>query len=291
MSKNCTHARIDSILTLPELAWQPHQQREKTMQNDTWTINGGSDVIGSDGEKVGSVDAVEASYIVVKKGWFFPTDYYIPVDAISSVTDEQVVLNVTRDQALSQGWDTVPGDTGAGGYIAGYDEAAVRDTDVVGASTGGDTGQPFDHRATSDSTHLDTDDTIRVPLAEEELTATRRQVERGEVRVDKEVVAEEQTLDVPVTEERVNVTRHVVDRDLQAGDANFEEGTIEVPVRGEEVDLHKQARVREEIEISKEAVERTEQVSDTVRRERARVVDTTETVDGDELLDDEVNRR
>ena len=52
-------------------------------------------------------------------------------------------------------------------------------------------------------------------------------------------------------------------------------GTIEVPVYGEEVDMQKRARVVEEVEISKDAVQETRQVSGTVRREDVEVVDET----------------
>ncbi|CAA9556917.1 MAG: hypothetical protein AVDCRST_MAG49-2144, partial [uncultured Thermomicrobiales bacterium] len=43
------------------------------------------------------------------------------------------------------------------------------------------------------------------------------------------------------------------------------------PVRGEEVELTRTARVAEEVEVSKEAVQRTERVAGTVRREEVRV--------------------
>ena len=103
---------------------------------------------------------------------------------------------------------------------------------------------------------------------EEELTATVRPQEAGAVRIEKDVVSEQRTLDVPVTEERVRVERRVVDRPVTAADADaFEETVIEVPLRTETVDLQKQARVAEEVVISKEAEQRTEQVSGTVRRE------------------------
>src|SRR5918992_3335502 len=71
-------------------------------------INVGDDVYGSDGDKVGTVAEVQPSYIVVEKGFFFPTDYYIPMSAIASASDGQVYLNTTRDAALNSGWDTVP---------------------------------------------------------------------------------------------------------------------------------------------------------------------------------------
>ena len=104
---------------------------------------------------------------------------------------------------------------------------------------------------------------------EEELTATVRAQDAGAVRIEKDVVEEERTLDVPVTEERVRVERRVVDRPVTAADADaFEETVIEVPLRTETVDVQKQARVAEEVVVSKEAVQRTEQVRDTVRRKR-----------------------
>ena len=125
---------------------------------------------------------------------------------------------------------------------------------------------------------VNANETIAVPVHEEELTATKTAHEVGEVRIEKDVVAQEQVLNVPVTEERVRVERHAVDRPATAADANaFQEGTIEVPVYGEEVQLQRQVRVAEEVEIGKEAVQRTEQVAGTVRREEVRVTDNVET--------------
>ena len=66
----------------------------------------GMDVVGSDGEKLGSVDRVEGNYIVAKKGFFFPTDYYVPADAVASVDESRVYLNIPKDVVLEQGWDT-----------------------------------------------------------------------------------------------------------------------------------------------------------------------------------------
>jgi len=71
-------------------------------------ISEGADVYGADGGKVGSVIAVQPGYVVVEKGFFFPTDYYIPSSAIASAGDDGVYLNVTKDAALNQGWDAEP---------------------------------------------------------------------------------------------------------------------------------------------------------------------------------------
>src|SRR5215212_8477948 len=71
-------------------------------------VSVGDEVYGSDGDKVGTVAEVQTGYIVVEKGFFFPTDYYIPTSAIASVSDGQVYLTTTKDAALNSGWDTVP---------------------------------------------------------------------------------------------------------------------------------------------------------------------------------------
>jgi uncharacterized protein (TIGR02271 family) len=269
-------------------------------KHETISLREGMDVIGADGEKLGSVDRLEGDYLVAKKGWFFPSDYFVPTSAITGVEDDRVVLNVTKDEVLDQGWDAVPGDwadsetyrRGDAGVSSG--SAFADQSSLIGASPGstnagtaslagdGFTGTPA-YATDEVAGTIDTDETIRVPLAEEELTATRRPVQRGEVRIEKDVVEEEQSLDVPVMEEHVNVTRRVVDRDVDAGDHVFEAETIDVPVRGEEVDVQKHAHVTEEIEISKEAVEETQHVTDTVRRERARITDTTGEVDTNDL--------
>lgn len=231
------------------------------------------DVYGSDGDKVGSIVAIDPRYIVVEKGFFFPTDYYIPTSAIARIDpdDDAVWLTVSKDEALHQGWDVAPTDE----VVATDDGALPVDAAPIAPAHAVDwTGTPA--AATLGTTAMrDDDDTVVVPVHEEELTATRTRVERGGVRIVKDVVAEERVLDVPVTEEQVHVQRRAVDRPIDPGDDVFEEGVIEVPVRGEDVQVQKRARVAEEIEVTKDAVQRTEQVRGTVRREQARIVDDT----------------
>jgi uncharacterized protein (TIGR02271 family) len=184
---------------------------------------------------------------VVEKGFFFPTDYYIPRSAIASMDAGRIYLNVAKDAALESGWDAQPVDLET---VVGNEAQ----TDVYAAGVS-----------------VASDEAIRIPVMEEELTATVRPQEAGAVRIEKDVVTEQRTLEVPVTEERVRVERRVVDRPVTADATAFEETVIDVPLRTETVDVEKQARVREEVVVSKEAVQRTEQVTDTVRREEVYV--------------------
>jgi len=255
------------------------------------TISNGMDVIGSDGEKVGDVADMRGDYVVVSKGFFFPTDYFIPTTAIQSVTDGRIYLAVTKDEALNQGWDQEPVFTETSSYDAPITDAGLPIQNPVPQSTSGgfatDTaavGTTDDVLVTDDALLRDDAETLRVPVVEEELTATTHEVERGAVQVEKVVTAQEQSLEVPITEEHVNVTRRRVDRDAPVGEEVFEDVTIEVPVRGEEVDVQKRAHVVEEVEIAKEATTSTQRVTDTVRREDVRVTDTTGTVVDDDSI-------
>jgi uncharacterized protein (TIGR02271 family) len=218
----------------------------------TTNIINGAEVFGADGEKLGTVAAVYPGYIVVEKGFFFPTDYYIPMSAVASYDNDQVYLNLAKDAALNSGWDAQPTDL----ETATYDTAMATGTTDIREDFGAGTAR------------VAADEEIRIPVMEEELTATVREQEAGAVRIEKDVVAEERTLDVPVTEERVRVERRVVDRPVTAADADaFEETVIDVPLRRETVDVQKQARVAEEVVVGKEAVQHTERVRDTVRKE------------------------
>src|SRR5215204_4374715 len=152
-----------------------HEGGNSTMSSSSYAnqISVGDDVYGSDGDKVGTVAEVQSGYIVVAKGFFFPTDYYIPTSAIASASAGQVYLNVAKDAALHSGWDVVP---------------EIQTTTMTATTATGE-------------------EEIRIPVMEEELTATVREQEAGAVRIEKDVVTEQRTLDVPVTEERVRVER------------------------------------------------------------------------------------
>lgn len=73
-----------------------------------WTIEVGADVIGTCGHKVGEVVAVRPRHVVVEKGFFMPSDFYIPKSAIGKNNDHGLYLNVTKEQALHHGWDVDP---------------------------------------------------------------------------------------------------------------------------------------------------------------------------------------
>lgn len=206
---------------------------------DRTSIQPGTDVYGSDQDHIGSIAEVGENYLLVQKGMFFPKDIYVPFSAVTQASTDMVVLNVTKGQIESQGWDQPPHE---------------------GLTTG------------SSMTET-TSDRERLRLHEEELEARKTARQAGEVEVQKNVVEERKGFDVPVSREEVRVRRVPVDRDASPDDAAFraEGETIRVPVTEEDVEVTKRPRVKEEIEIEKVARHGTKRVEDTVRREEVDV--------------------
>lgn len=113
-----------------------------------------------------------------------------------------------------------------------------------------------------------------VELREEELRVQKEQVEAGEVRLRKEVVSEDRTIEVPVTREEVVIERRPAAGGGKTGGTIDEGEEVRIPLMEEEVRVDKTPVVREEVSLKKRQVQDTEQVSETVRREEARVEET-----------------
>ena len=85
---------------------------------------------------------------------------------------------------------------------------------------------------------------------------------------------------VTLRDENVSVERRPVDRPLTGTEDAFRERTIEAEERREEAVVNKQARVKEEVVVRKDAQQRTETVSDKVRRTEVEIDDQTRTKPG-----------
>jgi uncharacterized protein (TIGR02271 family) len=105
---------------------------------------------------------------------------------------------------------------------------------------------------------------------EEELHVGKREVETGGVRVRQHVIKEPVEEEVRLREEEVHVERRDVDRpasEAELSEMERREGeTIEMRESKERAVVEKEARVTGEVEVEKEAREKTEKISDTVRR-------------------------
>jgi uncharacterized protein (TIGR02271 family) len=218
------------------------------MQTNISEIQPGWAAYDQAGEQIGEVADVGPNYVHVRKGMFFPKDLYIPASQVSSIDGSKSTVWVA---ALKQDVETI-----------GWDDPP--------------TGTAWEGSGTTT-----TEDSITVPLREERVEAESYERDAGEVTVGKRVVEQQQDVEVPVTHDEVEVTRRRVDRPADAGDEVIDDGeTIRVPLRAEEVDVRKDARVVEEVEVKKRPVTDTRRVSETVRREEVDVDQTGDTLAG-----------
>ena len=106
-----------------------------------------------------------------------------------------------------------------------------------------------------------------IPVVEEQLVVGKRDVNRGGVRVRSYVTETPVHEQIRLRNERVNVERRSVDLPLSAADGDaFRERSIDMTATGEEAVVGKNARVVEEVVVSKTAEEHVENIDDTVRK-------------------------
>lgn len=135
----------------------------------------------------------------------------------------------------------------------------------------------------------------RVQLFGEVLRVHKERINRGEVRVRKDVVTENQTIEVPVMREELVLERVGVPANTPASSANIGRAQeIRVPLTEEKVRLEKQPVVREEVIVGKREIADVARVDEDVRHEELRVDSDVETprrtVTGEELPEN-VRRR
>lgn len=188
------------------------------------------------------------------------------------------------DTGLSTDTTGLGGSQSTAGYGAGISSSSDKvDYTALDTSRAG-------YGATRDADMKDRDGTIEV--VEENLRVGKRDVSHGRVRVRSYVVEEPVSQDVNLRSERVEVERRAVDRPAGNLDAAFRDQTLELEETAEEAVISKDARVTEEIDLNRVAENRTQTVSDTVRRTEVEIDDgRSSTSEGTRLSDEELARR
>lgn len=194
----------------------------------------------------------------------------------SNVYDDMVDMGMPAEDARYY-----QGEYEAGRSIVGVsDESRLQEASTILTRFGGyganrrAASQTASNETIGDTTPHETlddlQDTRRVQLRDEQLQVYKKPAQTGEVRVRKEVVSEQKTMDVPVAREEVYIERHPASG--PASDTPIGEGeSIRVPVSEEQVNVSKQTMESGEIALRKHQVQDTQQVSDTVRKEKAHI--------------------
>jgi len=256
---------------------------------------------GSSGASMASTSSGQGGFMDALKDLFMPDeDRYTYAEGLrrggylvtvtSSTADYDRILDILDDEGTidigeresswrSEGWAGYTGGAGLGGTAGGA--SGMSGTSGLGGGTGtmgsGMTGTSGT-TGTSGFSERDTfgarSDAEVIPVAEEELRIGKRDVSHGRVRVRSYVVETPVSESVALREENVHVERRPVDRAATPADeVLFQDRTIEMEERAEEAVVAKEARVREELVINKEVGQRTETVSDTVRRTEVDIED------------------
>ena len=150
-----------------------------------------------------------------------------------------------------------------------FDRHDAMDVDEHGSSNYGTATGMTGRTAGTDTdmdTHSNLKDRATIPVVEENLNVSKREVERGGARVRSRIIDRPVEESIRLREEHVVVNRRPVDCEITDADLkSFRPGEMELTERAEVPVVGKQARVVEEVEIGKNVTEHDETIRDTVR--------------------------
>ena len=180
-----------------------------------------------------------------------------------------------RDTSSGMDWDQRRADyyyrgISSGGALVSVTGTRVEEARRILKDAGGDLRESgFEETNTPEMSAGN--DMRRIQLRGEMLRTYKERVQRGEVRLRKDVVTENQTVQVPVTREELVIERVPVSGESRTGEVGTETDEIRVPLSEERVRAEKQPVVTDEIQVGKRATQSTENVSEDLRHEELRV--------------------
>lgn len=230
-------------------------------------------------EKIGSVtdvllddDSGQIRYFVVDTGfWVFGKKILLPVGRSRVDANQQRIyaVGLTKEQAenLPEFNELERVDYDYEDQVRGvYSPTTAAQTDYAVSDR-----NSYDYEREPNLYATNQQDHQNIKLYEERLIANKQRRKTGEVAVGKHVETETARVSVPVEKERVIVERSTpVDtgRAVAPGEANFREGEIaHMDIYEESADVHKEAYVREEVNVRKEVDRETVNAQETIRRE------------------------
>ena len=187
-------------------------------------------------------------------------------------------LSVPEDRARYMNHRFGSGDRGA--VVTVKAEGRESEAESILTEYGADLGQnttDYDYSETSSTTDSTTENqgTQNIQLLGEVLRVHKDRISRGEVRLRKEIITENQSIQVPVTREELVVERRAVDGNTPASGSIGDSEEIRIPLTEERAGIDKSTVVREEVAVGKKRVEEVRDLSDDVRHEELIVDDQT----------------
>lgn len=249
------------------------------MANFTQEELEGKTLTGSDGGKIGKVNAVyldaeteKPEWISVSTGLFGSKEALVPLAAVShdgdnlkAPFDKNKVKDAPHhdpDVELSQQQE-VDLFTYYGVPYAGETVTSVGGPQTGYADTTANT------EGVRDVSGKNTDDAMT--RSEERLQVGTESVETGRVRLRKFIVTENVTRTVPVSHEEVRIVREPItdaNRDAALSGADLSEEEAEITLHGERAVVSKETVPVERVSLGKDTVTDQQEVSETLRKEQ-----------------------
>ncbi len=223
----------------------------------------GSDVTKSGGGGISQQGEHDRSFWQGVKDFFSGEEHSISGDFRRSMSGMD--FNEDRSDYYSRG-------IGEGGALVTVraDQARAEEAREILKDCGADLRDSgFERQPNRAGTEI-SDRDYRVQLRGEMLQAHKERVNRGEVRLRKEVISENQSIQVPVTREELVIERVEGSRAAPAGEIGSDD-EIRVPLSEEKVTVQKTPVVTGEVRVGKRQVQDTRTVSDNVRHEEVRL--------------------
>lgn len=158
----------------------------------------------------------------------------------------------------------------AGGALVSVTGTRREEARRILQNAGGDLRESGFDKLASTRASGDVEGDRRIQLRGEILRTYKDRVQRGEVRLRKDVITEKKNVEVPLTREELVIERTPVSGQSATGEIGKDQ-EIRVPLSEERIRTEKQPVVTDEVRVGKRAVQRTENVSDDVRHEELRV--------------------
>jgi uncharacterized protein (TIGR02271 family) len=152
-----------------------------------------------------------------------------------------------------------------------FDESTTANPDDVKTYRSSRTSSSTGLGAGTTGTTRTEDGKMVLPVVEEHVDVSKREVEKGRVHVYTEVTEKPVSTDVSLRQENVTVERRAADRPVSPTDAAFRDQSFDLTEKSEQAVINKNARVVEEVVVGKDVTQQNQTVSDTVRRTDVRV--------------------
>jgi uncharacterized protein (TIGR02271 family) len=199
---------------------------------------------GKNDEDLGEVQEVGDTYILVQKGLINKEKFYIPQNEVESYNGDILRFRLSEEDIKSK-------------YL--------QDSPPLLSS-------PDSHDIKENSAKQEESESSHVPLIEEKLNISKREVTYKEATLIKEPVTETKTVEVSVTHEELIVERRppteatTSQDELKSPVTTKEE--IKIPLKKEEIEVRKEPYVKEEIVIKKRRVAETKTITEEVKGEK-----------------------